>query len=831
MMSVNCRHVRSARILGTWLLGFLLISSACEVFAQNVLDRVEFTQGIQELQTIPNLQASLNTPRGQPPVSLVAMRKAVVRLYPLAGLGDVEVTVTLPGGRQVTADRAYAAGCTTDVQRVWTDPRAACRSFDIDFLPPQGNWNVMITAVGNKKRDTLTFAFKNTPLQRELEIRASSVCSQKLVIPFFATLWLNCGDPNTLGLFSYAGIFPTHQTPRASRPRVRVDRSEFPLNAAGTNAFYNKILFQLGVQHVFDVIADIKNPPPLVRRPVYVGVVSGTTNVTYSGQAGINSSRATVVDTFNFLGNTKAANWISSHEIGHALNLLHTNTGAPAAGGGAGLQNGCQLAADGSAAAAAQWPYGNNRIQSGPAGGPAREVGFDLRADNAFPAVFSAAGAGGNDIYEIMGYCQPQWISPIKYNVALTSLAPNAVIPLLSGLEDIQVPLSPGYWQVAGRIVNGQATLYPLFTFSDGGNSDAGNGAYQVQVLDATGNVLFQRNFDLEETEPENPGDGSNPVYENFFQLIPQQNGATKIVLLDAQSNLLAAINLAGPPPVVKVSAPTGGQMVSGLTAVSWAFGHSVSPCSNPTPLTSRVQYTPDGGNTWYFLGDVTDNSMAVNFDELPGSRSSNSSQVQVSVSDGCHVGTATSSSFTVTHKQPTSPQITEVTPYHATYDLIGLEGTAYDGDDGQLFGSAISWTSNIDGSLGTGSLLDASLSPGDQTITMTATDSDGNQVSTTTQTGVAQGPPTLNISVNPDPANPYCRDVTLSAQPDPFVPLYGVEYSLDEQPLVFVPANNLPFTYAIHSVGTFEFLAAALDQVGQQNVQTVSVTTYPGCD
>ncbi len=814
----------------------LLLTTAYHLVAQNVLDRVEFTQGIQQLQTIAALQASLAA-GGQPPVSLVANRKGVLRLYPIAGSGAVEVTVTFPGGRQVMADRAYAAGCTTDVQRVWTDPKAACRSFDIDFTPPQtappANWTVMVTAVTKTKRDQLMFTFTNIPLQRELEIRASSVCSQKFTIPFFTTLWLNCGDPGTPGLFSYAGIFPTHQTPRSSRQTVRVDRSAFA-PPDDTEHFYNEVLFQLAVIHVFDNIADIINPPPLVRRPVYMGVVSGTTNVAYSGQADINSSRATVVDTFDFLGNPNAANWISSHEIGHALNLFHTNTGLPAAAG-AGVQNGCQLAADPGALAAAQWPYANNRIQSGPAGGPAREVGFDLRADHAYPAVFSVAGAGGNDIYEIMGYCQPQWISPIKYNVALASLAPGAPIPLLpqsdpSGNQS-PAPVSPGYWQVAGQIVNGQATLHPLFTFPDGGNSNAGTGAYQIQVLDGMGNVLFRRNFDLDVTEPENPGDNSAPVSQTFFQLIPKQNGAGKITVVDANNNILATIALTGPAPVVRVNAPTNGQNVSGLTPVSWAFGEVTSPCSIPSPLTSRVQYSADGGNTWYFLGDVTDTSMGVDFDQLPGSVSSNSSQIQVSVSDGCHVGTATSSSFTVTHKLPTNPQITGVMPYHAPYDLVGLEGTAYDGDDGQLFGDSISWGSNLDGSLGTGSLLNAALSPGNQSVTMTATDSNGNQVSTTTTLSVAQGPPGLDVSVYPDPSNPNCTDVTLTAQADPYVPLYGAEYSLDGQSLSFVPASNLPFTYVVHSVGTFDFLAAALDVVGQQNVMTVTVTTHPGCD
>ncbi len=60
----------------------------------------------------------------------------------------------------------------------------------------------------------------------------------------------------------------------------------------------------------------------------------------------------------------------------------------------------------------------------------------------------------------------------------------------------------------------------------------------------------------------------------------------------------------------------------------------------------------------------------------------------------------------------------------------VQLDGSGSDSEDGALAPEQLSWSSDIDGSLGTGNSLQAPLSPGQHTITLTATDS-SNQIDT----------------------------------------------------------------------------------------------------
>lgn len=81
----------------------------------------------------------------------------------------------------------------------------------------------------------------------------------------------------------------------------------------------------------------------------------------------------------------------------------------------------------------------------------------------------------------------------------------------------------------------------------------------------------------------------------------------------------------------------------------------------------------------------------------------------------------------------------------------VTFQGSATDTEDGTLTGSSLVWTSDLDGQLGTGETVEtSSLSAGDHTISLTATDSDG-----------AAGQASISITTSPAPS------VTISSPSD----------------------------------------------------------------
>ena len=149
--------------------------------------------------------------------------------------------------------------------------------------------------------------------------------------------------------------------------------------------------------------------------------------------------------------------------------------------------------------------------------------------------------------------------------------------------------------------------------------------------------------------------------------------------------------------------------------------------------LIYAVRYSHDGGTTWQTLTPATaGNHLTVSLGALPGS---DNALIEVEASDGFHTASDRSDApFTVGKKPPLWASTVAPASGHrqAASERVTLVGSGYDLEDGVLSGDALTWTSDRDGSLGSGGMLTTSLTVGEHLILLDAADSDGLSASGT---------------------------------------------------------------------------------------------------
>ncbi len=195
---------------------------------------------------------------------------------------------------------------------------------------------------------------------------------------------------------------------------------------------------------------------------------------------------------------------ILAHETGHTLGLHHTHSNNPPA---ATTPPGCfgfaNAKPNSSSPPNTDWPwtnvldqpFGNNRIQST----KGLEVGFDVAAQMALDPNFT---------YELMSYCLPMWISPLRFSghddhPRRRPGSDSFIHRTYAG--GAQCPASASH-HLHGTILDGDgvhskqrsgAQIDPLFQYTLQGDTSGGSGGYSLQVQGAGGNVLFTQKFAL----------------------------------------------------------------------------------------------------------------------------------------------------------------------------------------------------------------------------------------------------------------------------------------------------------------------------------------------
>ena len=285
-----------------------------KVFSDVQIASVEFTQAIQQYQTIDDLETSLSS-NGEPPVPLVAGKRAVMRVYFTELKDATNVTLTVTGSVVGVKPFKLTPGCAPLDQR---QGNGFCASMDFYFTPPPGAWSTVLTLTDDEdnqlEQETLNVTSRTTST---VLYKAVSICS----VPNQPS---SCQDPTGLSNSLHPGaaskVLPTSLvTPSITTIRKYRARSA----DANVNLWESAVLRSVdGLYSPADQQAD----SAAGQRTDYVGVYSSTIDTT--GMAGLSSNGLVIPNSAPRQGVDGTAQ-VLAHETGHTLGLTHTGIGTP----------------------------------------------------------------------------------------------------------------------------------------------------------------------------------------------------------------------------------------------------------------------------------------------------------------------------------------------------------------------------------------------------------------------------------------------------------------------------------------------------------------------
>ncbi len=320
---------------------------------------------------------------------------------------------------------------------------------------------------------------------------------------------------------------------------------------------------------------------------------------------------------------------------------------------------------------------------------------------------------------DMMSYGPAAWISAYSYKRIFDSLAPLSGRSEPDDADRVRISLVNGKaFQINGSITTatGAGQIGSVSTIDVNGTLTLPlTGDWAISIRDAQSLVLASYGIQFQSDVDGGPTSG--------FSLTAPWNAAARSIVLLHNGQIVATRQASTNPPIVTVTFPNGGETLSGQTATfAWT-------ASDPDggPLTYGVDYSTDNGATWKALAiNWTSTTYPV---DLDGLRASNQALIRVTASDGFNTAQDSSNAFfTVPQHSPVaSISAPENNHLYVGDQTISLAGIALDTEDGILGAPRLSWGSNLNGPLGTGTSLAINamtLAEGTHTITVTATDS-----------------------------------------------------------------------------------------------------------
>ncbi len=247
-------------------------------------------------------------------------------------------------------------------------------------------------------------------------------------------------------------------------------------------------------------------------------------------------------------------------------------------------------------------------------------------------------------------------------------------------------------------------------------NPPVGTASYCLELYDEGNMKLSDQCFDVSYDF----GDSTTPMTTAPFALTVPFPPTTRNIVLKHGADVIDERTVTLKAPTVSVSLSGGGA----IKTINWTAN---DPDVGDT-LSYSVLYSNDNKQSWFAVAtDLTPTTYGLDTSTLPGGTSV---FVRILASDGVNTGQADAGPFAVTGKEPTAS--IDSPADGATYapdQTVMLVGDGFDLEDGSLADSSLTWTSDLDGPLGSGRTLERSnLREGKHTITLTVRDSQGNQ-------------------------------------------------------------------------------------------------------
>ena len=166
---------------------------------------------------------------------------------------------------------------------------------------------------------------------------------------------------------------------------------------------------------------------------------------------------------------------------------------------------------------------------------------------------------------------------------------------------------------------------------SQSGQPDISVGAYAVEALSASGDVLASQNFDVSFSLLSNPPEEIDPAPFETTVLMPPD---TRSLRIKHGATILGVRPVSENAPSVTQIAPVPGVTVSGRSPITW-----LSSDSDGDELSHMVEYSHDGQEWRILETNVKGTQLTANFDALPGG---SQARVRVIVTDGVNTSSAT---------------------------------------------------------------------------------------------------------------------------------------------------------------------------------------------